>query len=685
MNQHRRGAAACGSRIETSDARSGKELQIDLLGGFTLRAKEKVLEPLPRKARGLLAYLAMHPDRAIPREKLATLLWENSAGARARRSLRQCLMVLKAVLSRAADPLVSTAEAITLSLQRVDIDVHRLERLARSNDPADLEAGFALYRQEFLFGLDIASESFGEWVAYERQRLSSLASDIGCRLALVCRRAGRLDAAIEAAEKVVRLDPLREEAHRLLMELFNAAGRRSAALKQYAHCRDILSRELGVAPEPATARLAGVVADPKSLDPLQWRGQRGRPADAPVALPMPNRTAMAVLPFRNLADHDQDYFAEGLSGELSVALGRVPWLLVIGSGSTTSYRGDATDLLRANSELGVRYALRGSVRMAGDRIRIVSQLLHSPDGAQMWAERFEGRSDDLFDIQDRIVRQTCAKLAPALQSVEIDLSRRKRDRDLTAYDLYLRALPRFRTSREDNRQAVQLLSRAIELDPAYGCAYGLAARCYQFQRLFGWAIAGDPRLQEGVRLARLAAEIGREDSEALWMAGIALAQLAGELDLGRSLIERSLALNPNSASAWIASSFVHGEIGNTDIALAHFENAQHLNPSDSTHHFQWLAAAFAHFVAGRYENASIALDKTLKASPTYVPAIRLNVSVCGLLGQRQEGEQSVRRLREAIPTASVSQLSIFWQAPLGHNPVVMAKLLDGARLAGLPG
>jgi TolB-like protein/Tfp pilus assembly protein PilF len=412
--------------------------------------------------------------------------------------------------------------------------------------------------------------------------------------------------------------------------------------------------------------------------------ERTAQTKAHIPLGMANRTAIAVLPFRNLAEQDQHYFAEGFSEELSIALGRVPWLLVIASSAAAPYRGGATDLARVSTELGARYALRGSVRRENDRVRIVTQLLHAANGSQIWAERFEGASSDLFTIQDRIVGQACAKLAPALQSIEIDLSRRKQGRNLTAYDLYLRALPCFRSSFEDNRQALQMLIRAVEIDPLYACAYGFAARCYQFQRLFGWVRANDPILLEGVRLARIAADLGREDSEALWMAGIALAQLAGEIDHGRALIERSLALNPNSASAWIASSFVHGEIGDTDAALEHFENAQRLNPLDSLHHFQWLAAGFAHFVAGRYENAAAAIDRTLMAGPAYVPAIRLKVSVCGLLGQRAEGARWVRRLREAIPTASLSRLAIFWRAPVGHNREIFAKLLEGARLAGLP-
>ena len=317
-------------------------------------------------------------------------------------------------------------------------------------------------------------------------------------------------------------------------------------------------------------------------------------------------------------------------------------------------------------------------------MRVVAQLLDAAKGGQVWAERFDSEMGDIFAIQDQVATQASAKIAPALQSIEIERSQRKPTENLNAYDLYLRALPRIRTTFEENKEALRLLTTAITIDPLYGSAYGLAARCYQFQRLFGWVIASDPRLQEGVRLAHLAAEIGRNDSEALWMAGIALAQLAGEMEYGLALIERSLSLNPNSASAWISSSFVLGEIGDADGALAHFHQAQHLNPLDSMHHVQWLAAGFAHMVAGRYQEAAKAIDKTLHARPSYTPAMRQKISVCGLLGQKEEASKSVRHLLAVNPNASVSWLRIFWQLPLRHNRGLLGKLLEGARLAGLP-
>jgi tetratricopeptide (TPR) repeat protein len=169
--------------------------------------------------------------------------------------------------------------------------------------------------------------------------------------------------------------------------------------------------------------------------------------------------------------------------------------------------------------------------------------------------------------------------------------------------------PRTSAALPENRQALKLLSKAIEIDPSYSTACGLAARCYQCQKLFGWVPPADCQLNEGIRLARLAAETGKSDSEALWLAGFVLAQLAGEVEHGLALIEKSVSLNPNSANGWIASSYVRSYLGDSDGALEHFSRAQRLNPLDSMHHSHWNAAAWAHFCAGRYEEAADAIDK----------------------------------------------------------------------------
>jgi adenylate cyclase len=228
------------------------------------------------------------------------------------------------------------------------------------------------------------------------------------------------------------------------------------------------------------------------------------------------------------------------------------------------------------------------------------------------------------------------------------------------------------------------LREAIEIDPNYGAAYGLASRCYQFQRLLGWVPQGDPQLQEGTRLGHLAADIGQNDSEALWMAGLALSHLSGETDRGIALIDRSLALNPNSANAWISSSNLRSCVGDANTAIEHFGRAQRLNPLDTTYHFGWNILGLAHLSAGDYAQAEVAADKGLNVAPTYAPILRLKVVACGLLGRTEEARAHVERLLAVHPDESVCWLQTHWGPQLRRHPRLLVDMIEGARRAGLP-
>jgi TolB-like protein/DNA-binding CsgD family transcriptional regulator len=400
---------------------------------------------------------------------------------------------------------------------------------------------------------------------------------------------------------------------------------------------------------------------------------------------LPDKPSIVILPFANLSsDPGQDYFTDGMTEDITIALGRVPWLFVIASGSAFAYKERAIDFRQIGAELGVRYVLRGSARKEKSRVRITVELADASHGGHVWADTIDGDLDDVFAIQDRVTAQVSAMIAPALQLIEIERARRKATENLTAYDLYLQALPKFRTTFAENKEAVRLLQKAIVLDPSYGTAYGLAARCYLFQKVFGWVHPADPCLQEGVRLARHAAETGRNDSEALWMAGHCLATLAGEVSHGISLIKKSLALNPNSANAWVSSSITHACLGDAKAAVEDSSRAQRLNPLDTNYQNQWYAISIAHFVAARYEDATDAADKALAELPAYPAGLRMKVATCGLLGRVAEGREYVERLLAVNPDSTVSWLKAFWEAPLRHNPRALEKFLEGARLAGLP-
>jgi len=408
-------------------------------------------------------------------------------------------------------------------------------------------------------------------------------------------------------------------------------------------------------------------------------------AAEPTTLALPNKPSIVVLPLANLSgDANQDYFADGMAEEITIALGRLPWLFVIGSSSALTYKGRTVDIRRVRTELGVRYALTGSVRKDGSRVRVTAQLIDTSHGGQIWADAFEEELIGIFDLQDRVAAHVRTMISPTLRSEEIERARSKPTENLTAYDLFLRALAIHREDFAQNEEALRLLHRAIQLDPGYGAAYGLAAWCYDLQKMFGWVPASDPRIEEGVRLAHLAAETGRNDSEALWMAAQALFLLSGELDLALSVINRAIKLNPNSPNAWWVSGAVHNFLGEYDVALEHAARARRLSPLEPLAFIHWMPTALAHFFAGRYQDAADAADRSLGEHANYPPALRLKVATCGLLGRIEEGRNWVKRLLAVNPDATVAGLRAYYQSRLWRNPSGLETYLKGLRLCDLP-
>ena len=424
---------------------------------------------------------------------------------------------------------------------------------------------------------------------------------------------------------------------------------------------------------------------------LQAATRRPFPADISIdgerayLSPPPDRPSIVVLPFLNLSgDPAQEYFADGMVEDITIALGRLPWLFVIGSASAFTYKSRPVEIRKVGFELGVRYALMGSVRKENNRVRITCQLSETRHGGQVWAERFEDELDSIFAMQDRVAGHVATVIAPALRAEEIERARRKPTENLTAYDLFLRALPLHRLGYAQNVEALRLLGRAIELDPSYGAAYGLAAWCYDLQKIFGWVPPSDPRLNEGIRLARIAADMGSNDSEALWMTAHALTLLAGETELALALTKKAIALNPNSPNAWWVSGTAHYFSDYPQIALEHGACARRLSPVDPMAFNHWLSTAMAHFFAGQYQEAADAADRSLAQHTNFPPALRLKVVTSGLLGRIGEGGDWVARLLAVNPDASVAKLKAFYEPLLRTDPRRLETYLKGLRLCGLP-
>ncbi len=248
------------------------------------------------------------------------------------------------------------------------------------------------------------------------------------------------------------------------------------------------------------------------------------PANTESQLAKQNKPSIAVLPFDNMSgDPEQDYFADGVVEDIITALSRMPWLFVIARNSSFVYKGRAVDVKEVGRDLGVRYVLEGSIRKAGGKLRITGQLIDATTSAHLWADRYDGSLEDIFDLQDQVTSSVVGAIAPKLELAEIERAKYKPTSSLDAYDNYLRGMAAFhRWAAEENEEALNHFYRAIEIDPDFAIAHGMAARCINQLAVVQPSAIGTEEITEAKRLARRAADLGRNDALALCMAGITL-------------------------------------------------------------------------------------------------------------------------------------------------------------------
>ncbi|MNH04592.1 invasion protein regulator [compost metagenome] len=390
-----------------------------------------------------------------------------------------------------------------------------------------------------------------------------------------------------------------------------------------------------------------------------------------------------MLPFQNLSgDPDQDYFADGMVEDIIAALSRIRWLFVIARNSSFTFKGQRIDVQRVGQALGVRYVLEGSVRKAGKRVRITGQLIEASTGEHLWAERFEGQLDDLFELQDQVAESVVGAIAPQLERAEIERAKRKPTADLCAYDYYLRGTAKLHNgTREAIAQALPLFYRAIECDAEFASAYGMAAWCYFWRKLNGWMDNRTEEIAEGARLARLAVELGRDDAVALTRGGHALGHLTGDLDGAIALLDRARLLNPNLAPAWYLGGILRALRGETETAIDNLNHAARLSPLDPEMFRMQVGIALAHFFAGRLDEAAAWAEKSLLNLPSLLAAVALLAASHALSGRMDSARQAMQRLRAQDPALRVTGLREW--LPI-YRDEDLARLAEGLRLAGLP-
>jgi adenylate cyclase len=332
--------------------------------------------------------------------------------------------------------------------------------------------------------------------------------------------------------------------------------------------------------------------------------------------------------------------------------------------------------------LGVRYVLEGSVRKAGNRVRITGQLIDTTTGAHIWADRFDGVLEDIFELQDQVASNVAGAIEPKLRQSEIERTSRKPAANLTAYDLYLRALAQsYRFTEEGFAMAVVLARQALAIDPSYAPAAALVGWCRSRQRVQGWGALSDQDVDEACRLARQALEAERNDAETICQAAFTLFRLAGEVAMAAAALDRALAVNPNAAHAWLARGIIRAVRNQPEAAIEAIERARRLSPFDPFAFGYAGTIAHAHLAARRFEQAIEWADRALHDQPRLINVMRVKVAAYAHLGRLDEAHVELSRVLAIDPTLTIAGLREYLHL---MAPEFLELLVTGLRLAGLP-
>ena len=322
------------------------------------------------------------------------------------------------------------------------------------------------------------------------------------------------------------------------------------------------------------------------------------------------------------------------------------------------------------------------MRKAGTRVRITGQLVEASTGAHIWADRFDGALEGVFELQDHVTSSVVAAIAPKLEQAEIELSKRKPTNNLDAYDYYLRGVDNlYSQTLESTSEALRLFHKAIELDPKFASPYAMAAFCYSQRKAFGLVTNRSQDIAEAAPLARRAMELTRDDALAIARAGMVLAYVVEDFDSGALLLERARALSPNLSAVWHASGWLKVWLGEPETAIEYLERFVRISPLDPLLHSVRSAIAFAHVFAGRFTVAISYAEKALGDSPNSHRALRAVALSCAWAGRKEQAHKAIDRLLKIDPTLCISKLANV--TPL-QRPEDIAHYQEGMRKAGLP-
>ncbi|TAJ36393.1 MAG: adenylate/guanylate cyclase domain-containing protein [Reyranella sp.] len=430
----------------------------------------------------------------------------------------------------------------------------------------------------------------------------------------------------------------------------------------------------GVKWDPAdwTVKAPSTVAAPTLATPL---------ADVPLKLPA--KPSIAVLPFQNMSgDPEQEYFADGMAEDILTGLSHYRWLFVIARNSSFTYKGKAVDIRQVGRDLGVHYVLEGSVRRAGSRVRFTAQLIDTSSGNHVWADKYDGPIENLFELQDQITEAVVGVLEPAIQQAEIERTRRKRPENLNAYDHYLRSLTFTHAfTREAAQEMLEGCLHAISLDPSLAPAYALAARAYIQRLTQGWIVDEATEFAEVLDLVERGLRADRLDPFMLGTAGQCFAWFARDLSKGITYIDEAIAINPNYAHGFMQSGLVRARLGETRIAIDHLNRARRLSPRDLRNYAIFHGLALAHHVDGDPVAACDWARRSVQHNPNYLSGWIELASAAASTGREAEARMAAEHVLALDPAYTIGRGN---RGIPNAAPEKYASIRQGLRLAGLP-
>lgn len=663
---------------------------LSLFGGFDVVGDTAAQAALTRKARAMLAYLALQSGHSQSREKLAALLWGSNGELHARTNLRQALSVIrKAMPSSNGGRFQSDGDSVTLNLDDLEFDVARFEQLAGGSAPEQLEQAISLYRGDLLDGFSLREEPFEDWLRVERERLRAMAIAALEKLVAHYSAADDFARCAQAAARLLALEPLREDIHRVLMQAYAVQDRFSLALKQYEFCRDALQRELGAQPEPETQRLYEELRARRMKGTrIAVRRQLELIPQFDRDLPLPAKPSVAVLPFADpCGEIDQAYFANGIAENIITGLTRFHDLFVIGHKSSLAVHENSTDVQEIGRRLGVAHVVEGSVRKAGDRVRVTAQLVESATGRRLWAEQYDRRFDDIFSVQDDITDLIVTTLAGRIERASRQRAANKPAKDMAAYDHLLRAREHSRHRTEAGELAARAhLDRALELDLEFAAALACYAMSFVHEYEAAWCRDRHGAADKAFQLSRQAVALDETDAHTHYALAYA-AHHWGQGDLARKEIDRAILLNRYDYHNLCVRAWITMFAGHPAEALSDLNEALRLNPFASENCL--ITIGIAEFVAALYRESCATFERMSSWDPLRYACL---AACYAQLGQSDQARATAKKVREVAvaefggdPANSLERWRIYAEAMFRFQESAdLARFADGLHKAGLP-